>query len=254
MGQAKRRVTGNGAAAIQNGQSRGSWARQRRASSAALMSELLKFLSEMFAGMNRCSCHVLLLSDSPRFRRSSVLVIVRPLKTDPPLIVDPDAVLALAIARQRLETVSWQCCQVLKEMGGFDTIELESGRPLNPGECLYPFAGGEVSRSLVAIADDHRDRSSHIVTRYVTRNDHFHEIGGIRSASRKFDPFEKLLASLCSPGLLSESGVSWRIDFVPDGPRRAFHYATPGCRRAREGDDVHTRIAREHRAESRVAR
>jgi hypothetical protein len=41
-------------------------------------------------------------------------------------------------------------------MGRLDTIELESGGPFNSRECLYPFAGGEVSRSLIAVADDYR--------------------------------------------------------------------------------------------------
>jgi len=35
-----------------------------------------------------------------------------PAKTDPPLIVDPDAVLAFPVTRQRLESVSWNCRDV----------------------------------------------------------------------------------------------------------------------------------------------
>jgi len=58
-------------------------------------------------------------------------------------------------------------------MGRLDTIELESGGPLNTGERLYPISCGEVSRSLVAVADDHRPALSHAVTRYVTRNDNY---------------------------------------------------------------------------------
>jgi len=50
-----------------------------------------------------------------------------------------------------LETVSRQCRKVLKEMGRLDTIELESGGPLNTGERLYPLSCGEVSRSLGSI-------------------------------------------------------------------------------------------------------
>jgi hypothetical protein len=56
---------------------------------------------------------------------------VRPLKADTPLIVHADAVLALAIALQRFEPVAGQCRQVLKDVGGFDPIELEPGRPLD---------------------------------------------------------------------------------------------------------------------------
>jgi hypothetical protein len=52
------------------------------------------------------------------------------------VIVDPDAVLALAIALQRLESVSRQYGKVLKYMGRLDAIELEAGGPFNSRECL----------------------------------------------------------------------------------------------------------------------
>jgi hypothetical protein len=41
-------------------------------------------------------------------------------------------------------------------MRGLDTIELEPSGSLDPRECFYSFAGGEVSCALVAEADDHK--------------------------------------------------------------------------------------------------
>src|SRR3954469_10030283 len=81
-----------------------------------------------------------------------------PFKTDAPLIVDPDAVLPLPIALQRFEPVAGQRRQIMKNVRRFKTIELEPGGPLGSRERFHPFAGGEVSRSLVAVADDHRSR------------------------------------------------------------------------------------------------
>lgn len=43
-----------------------------------------------------------------------VRVAVRPPKADPPLIVDPDAVLSSTIAAQLLEPIAWRRPQILK--------------------------------------------------------------------------------------------------------------------------------------------
>jgi hypothetical protein len=61
---------------------------------------------------------------------------IRPLETDAPLIVDADAVLPLAIALQRFEPVSRQRRQILKDVRGFEAIELEPSRPLDCRERL----------------------------------------------------------------------------------------------------------------------
>ena len=42
--------------------------------------------------------------------------MLRPLKTNPPLIVDADAVLAFAISLQPLKTVAGQGSQILQEL------------------------------------------------------------------------------------------------------------------------------------------
>jgi len=94
----------------------------------------------------------------------------RPFKTDPPLVVHANAVLSLSIALQCFETVARQGGQVLKDVGRFKAIQLEPGRSLNAGESFHAFAGGEVSRSLVAVADNQSLSLSHRIMRYVMRN------------------------------------------------------------------------------------
>ena len=56
------------------------------------------------------------------------------------------------------------------KLDGFKAIQLQLGRSLNSGESLHAFAGGEVSRSLVAVADNHSPSFSHRIMRYVMRN------------------------------------------------------------------------------------
>src|SRR6267378_3234013 len=80
---------------------------------------------------------------------------IRPLKTDAPLIVDADAVLPLPIALQRFEPVPGQRRQIMKDVRGFEPIEFEPSRPLDARERFHAFAGREVDRSLIAVADDH---------------------------------------------------------------------------------------------------
>src|SRR5258708_39956980 len=83
---------------------------------------------------------------------------IRPLKTNAPLIVDANAVLPLPIALQRFEPVARQRRQITKDMRGFETIELEPSRPLDAREAFHALAGREVSRSLIAVPDDHPRR------------------------------------------------------------------------------------------------
>ena len=62
--------------------------------------------------------------------------------------------MSLAITLQGFKTVARQSGQVLKDVGCLETIELEPGSPLDTGERFHTLAGGEVSRSLVAVADN----------------------------------------------------------------------------------------------------
>src|SRR5260221_486837 len=100
-----------------------------------------------------CSSVIIDNLDVRRARRS-----IRLLKTDAPLIVDADAVLPLPIGLQRLESVAGQRRQIMKNVSGFKAIELEPRGPLDARERFHTLAGGEVSRSLIAVADDHPSR------------------------------------------------------------------------------------------------
>ncbi len=81
--------------------------------------------------------------------------MVGPLKANPPLIVNANAVLALAVAYQRFKTVPRQCGKVPKRRSRFHTVKLQARGSFKYGECLDPFPGGEFSGPLVPIADDH---------------------------------------------------------------------------------------------------
>src|SRR6266446_4980468 len=100
-----------------------------------------------------CSSVIIDNLDVRRARRS-----IRPLKTDSPLIVDADAVLPLPIALQSFEPIAGQRRQIMKDMRRFEAIELEPSGPLDAGECFHALASGEVSRSPVAVANDHPDK------------------------------------------------------------------------------------------------
>ena len=78
-----------------------------------------------------------------------------PLKTNPPLIVNADAVLAFAVSSQRLEMIARQGGQVLQRNGGLQTIQLEARGAFDAEERFDSLALSEVPGPLVPIADDH---------------------------------------------------------------------------------------------------
>jgi hypothetical protein len=80
---------------------------------------------------------------------------VSPLKANPPLVVDADAVLAPAVATQRLELVARQGREVAERSGSLRTVKLEPRAPFKARKRLYTFPGSEVSGPLVPIADYH---------------------------------------------------------------------------------------------------
>ena len=79
----------------------------------------------------------------------------RPLKADSPLIVDTDAVLAPAIALQRLEAVSRKDREIFQRGRRVELVELQLGLPGKSGERLDVFAFGELARTLVPEAYDY---------------------------------------------------------------------------------------------------
>src|ERR1700746_2081643 len=70
---------------------------------------------------------------------------VGPLEANPPLIVNADAVLALAVAYQRFKTVTRQCGKIPQRRSRFHTVRLQARRSFKTRECLNPFPGGEFS-------------------------------------------------------------------------------------------------------------
>src|SRR5262245_34736536 len=80
---------------------------------------------------------------------------VGPLEADPPLVIDADAVLPLAVSGQRFKTVTGQRGEVLQRNGGFQTVQFEARGSFDAGEGFDSFAVGEVSGPLVPVADYH---------------------------------------------------------------------------------------------------
>jgi hypothetical protein len=71
------------------------------------------------------------------------------------LIVNADAVLALAVTYQRFKTVSRQRGEIALRGSRLHTIKLQARGPLKARECLDSLTAGEFSGSLIPIADDH---------------------------------------------------------------------------------------------------
>ena len=79
---------------------------------------------------------------------------VSPLEANPPLIVNADAVLALAVAYQRFKTVPGQRGEISQRRSSLHTVKLQARGPFKSRECLNPFSGGEFPGPLVPVADD----------------------------------------------------------------------------------------------------
>src|ERR1700739_1706768 len=111
-------------------------------------------------------------------------VALRPFETDPPPIIDSDAVLALSISAQRFEPVTRQGGEIAQRRRSLETVQLQLGRTLNAGKRLDPFPGGEIASALVALAEDHRLAYLCVrVTSNVTRTgsqDHCGRLTGVR--------------------------------------------------------------------------
>ena len=88
-----------------------------------------------------------------------------PFETNPPLLVDPNAVLTLAITFKRFQTVARQI-QVWERSRGVKLVKLHLRLTLEPREDLDSFASGELAGTLVAIGHDHGDKNT---TNYALR-------------------------------------------------------------------------------------
>jgi hypothetical protein len=90
---------------------------------------------------------------------------ISPDKTDTPLCVHADAVLASAVTRQPLQPIAWRNSEILYDVGGVNELELPQGRPLNRSidsldVALMPDAFG-------VLADEGPDHDAQDITLYV---------------------------------------------------------------------------------------
>jgi hypothetical protein len=77
-------------------------------------------------------------------------------KTDPPLIVNANAALTLAVAVQRLQTIAGRHTQIVKLLCRVDRKQLRAGAPLNLRRQIADgVAGKDRSRTFIAKAFDH---------------------------------------------------------------------------------------------------
>ena len=78
-----------------------------------------------------------------------------PFEANAPLIVDPDAVLPVAIAVQGFEMVPGKSRKVAQRSCRLEAVELQARGALETGECLDALTGCKSARALVPVADDH---------------------------------------------------------------------------------------------------
>jgi hypothetical protein len=79
----------------------------------------------------------------------------RPLETDPPLVVDADAVLPGAVTLQGFEAVARQGTQIAQAYRGGQDFEPFVCLTVNARERWHSLASGELGRSLIPEACDH---------------------------------------------------------------------------------------------------
>src|SRR5262245_39052423 len=88
--------------------------------------------------------------DVDRSRRA-----LRPLKANPPLVIDADAVLALTVAVQSFQTVARYRRQIVQALGRLQTVQPAFGLPREARKLLDPIAPCESLGFLIAITHDH---------------------------------------------------------------------------------------------------
>jgi hypothetical protein len=69
---------------------------------------------------------------------------VRPDKAEPELVVDADAVLAMAVSAERLQAIAWWDLQIIETAGGIEDGELAEGDASEASEAPHrlPFKQG----------------------------------------------------------------------------------------------------------------
>jgi hypothetical protein len=83
---------------------------------------------------------------------------LRPAETDPPLVIDPNAVLPQPIATQGLETVSGNRTQVGELSGGMNVVQLPFCRRSDTLELPAEFASKNLPSFFIPEGPDHHYR------------------------------------------------------------------------------------------------
>jgi hypothetical protein len=84
----------------------------------------------------------------------------RPLETNPPLVIDADAILTLPIAPQPFQAITGQCGEVFQTRRGVEPVQTYFSLPGEPGEFPNMAAFGKALASLVPVTHDHGDQFS----------------------------------------------------------------------------------------------
>ena len=98
-----------------------------------------------------------------------VCIPVNEAKTDPPLVVYRDRILALSISRKRMKPVARWHSKIIEACSEINILELSSGSPCDVSRNALPFA-----RRVELLSTPIRERLDHdlSVTRHVTRGNH----------------------------------------------------------------------------------
>lgn len=108
-----------------------------------------------------------MMIDDFHIRRT--LCAVDPLETNPPLVVDSDAVLTLPVSFESLKAIARQHRQVSEGGGRFQPIQLETRSAFDGHKRFHPLSAREAPSSFVAITDD-QNSVYRIFTCYVKGN------------------------------------------------------------------------------------
>lgn len=95
---------------------------------------------------------------------------LRPPETDPPLIVDTNRKLSVAITFERFEPIARQCGQISEVRGCIEPVETHLGLTREAREFLDAPSSGEPRGGFVSVADDHGLAELARITSYVNRN------------------------------------------------------------------------------------
>jgi hypothetical protein len=82
----------------------------------------------------------------------------RPFEANPPLVIDADAVLALAVALERFEPIAGQSGKVFQTRRGFEPVESDFGLSPKAGKLPNVLTIGKTLGFSVPVIDDHRNR------------------------------------------------------------------------------------------------